>query len=120
MSTKKTTVNSFVNQFLALVKGDSAEAQAEKAWRQAKSALTSEIARLDADTVDLETEIETCQELLTKARVNNGEAILDRADYLTNLLQAKNDLIEAENELAEHEAKLEFYKSELESLQSEK
>jgi len=119
MSTKKTSVNSFVNQFLAYVKGDSAEAQAEKAWRQAKSALNSEIARLDAVTVDLETDIENAQEALSKARINNGNQIEDRSAYLVNLLRAKNTLQAAEENLNEHLAKFEFFQTEIQNLEAE-
>ena len=115
----KTKVTSFVNQFLALVKGDSATVQAEKVFRQAQSALNVQINSLKGDTINFEDAITEAQEELAKAKVNNGLAITDRASYVQVLLNKKNKLTTAEENLEGHKAKLSFLEETLKSLEAE-
>lgn len=117
MNTK--TVKSFVKGFLALVKGDTDEAKAEKVFRQAQSALNTQTAILTGDSVRKEDAVAEAQEKLENARVNNGNIISNRETYVQNLLDAKNALTEAEEALDKHEAKLEFLKEELTNLESD-
>ena len=42
-------LNSFAKQFVAIIKGDDAEAKAAKVWRQAESAFKVQIAALGGD-----------------------------------------------------------------------
>jgi hypothetical protein len=115
----KTKVTSFVNQFLALVKGDSATVQAEKVFRQAQSALNVQINSLKGDTINFEDAITEAQEELAKAKVNNGLAITDRGSYVQVLLNKKNKLTTAEENLEFHKAKLNFLEETLKSLEAE-
>jgi hypothetical protein len=115
----KTKVTSFVNQFLALVKGDSATVQAEKVFRQAQSALNVQINSLKGDTINFEDAITEAQEELAKAKVNNGLAITDRGSYVQVLLNKKNKLTTAEENLEGHKAKLSFLEETLKSLEAE-
>ena len=115
----KTKVTSFVNQFLALVKGDSATVQAEKVFRQAQSALNVQINSLKGDTINFEDAITEAQEELAKAKVNNGLAITDRGSYVQVLLNKKNKLTTAEENLEFHKAKLSFLEETLKSLEAE-
>lgn len=115
----KVAVKSFVNQFLAIAKGDTVEAQAQKALRQAESALNTQIAVLTGDTVNLEEAVETAKEILNAARVNNGQTIEKREAYVQTLLNRKNDVTDAEIALEKHTAKLAFLKAELAQLQAE-
>jgi uncharacterized protein (DUF342 family) len=115
----KTKVTSFVNQFLALVKGDSATVQAEKVFRQAQSALNVQINSLKGDTINFEDAITEAQEELAKAKVNSGLAITDRGSYVQVLLNKKNKLTTAEENLEGHKAKLSFLEETLKSLEAE-
>ena len=69
-------MKSFVKQYVAVVKGDDAEAQGEKVFRQADSALQTHIANLKGDTISLEDNVTNAKEELNLARVNNGQIIL--------------------------------------------
>jgi hypothetical protein len=115
----KTKVTSFVNQFLALVKGDSATVQAEKVFRQAQSALNVQISSLTGDTINFEDSLQEAQESLKKAMVNNGQSISDRAKYVSLLLECKNRVTAAEEDLESHKAKLAFLKDSLAALEAE-
>lgn len=115
----KTKVTSFVNQFLALVKGDSATVQAEKVFRQAQSALNVQISSLTGDTINFEDSLQEAQESLKKAMVNNGQSISDRAKYVSLLLEGKNRVTAAEEALESHKAKLAFLKDSLAALEAE-
>src|SRR6185369_5250531 len=95
-------VKSFVKQFVATVKGDDAEAKAQKTLRQADSALQSQIASLTGDTITLEDAVTAAKERQDLARVNNGTAISSRESYVRGLLNAKNDVTSAEEALKTH------------------
>lgn len=115
----KTKVTSFVNQFLAYVKGDTEQVQAEKVFRQAQSALNVSISSLTGDTVNFEDAISEAQENLAAARVNKGLVITDRSSYVSQLLSAKNRLTTAEENLEMHNQKLDFLKETLAALEKE-
>lgn len=117
MNTK--TVKSFVKGFLALVKGDTDEAKAEKVFRQAQSALNTQIAILTGDSVRKEDAVSEAKEKLDNARVNNGNLINNREYYVQGILDAKNSLTDAEETLEKHQAKLDFLKSELAALEAD-
>lgn len=116
---KKSTVKSFIKSFVAYVTGDDSKAKAEKTFRQAQSALNTQIWMLTGDTVTKEDAVSDAKEKLQRARINNGELIADKSNYVTNLLHAKNTLTKAEEELESHLEKLAFLKAELEALEKE-
>jgi chromosome segregation ATPase len=109
----KTTVKSFVNQFVALVKGDDSAVVAEKVFRKAKSALTASLAVAEGESVNLEEAISEAQENLDKARVNYGNAEFTNNSYISNLSQARERLEEAESNFELHQEKLTILKEEL-------
>lgn len=109
-------MKSFVKQFVAIVTGDDAEAQAQKALRQANSALKTQIASLEGDTISLEDRVDTAKENQALSRVNRGQQIVDRTVYIRNLLNAKNEVTAAEDSLKLHLDKISFLKAELASL----
>ena len=115
----KTTVNSFVKQFIAAVKGDDVEVQAEKVWRQANSALKSSISSMEGDLIEKEDKVTEAEEKLAKARINKGYTISDRSSYISNLISAKEGLKKAQKELDAHIATIEFLKEEWENLKKE-
>lgn len=112
-------VKSFVKQFVATVKGDDAEAQAQKALRQADSALKSQIASLNGDTITFEDAVTTAKEKEELATVNNGNLITSRESYVQNLLNAKNNVTLAEEALKAHKAKIDFLEGKLKQLSTE-
>ena len=106
MSVNKT--KSFVKEIISLLKGDDAEATAQKVLRQADSAFKTQIASLTGDTIALEDKLEDAKEALRLARLNNGQLINDRNSYVSSLLRAQNNLIDAEEALEAHNNKLQF------------
>ena len=106
MSVSKT--KSFVKEIISLLTGDNAEATAQKILRQADSAFKTQIASLTGDTIALEDRVEDAKEVLRLARLNNGNLITDRNQYIRGLLSAQNTLIEAEEALESHLDKLAF------------
>jgi len=114
-----TTVKSFVRQFINEVKGDDVAVKAEKAFRQASSALRTQINSLEGDRVNLEDKVTDAKEAQNRARINNGSPISDRDAYVKSLLSAKNTVTNAESALETHDAKIAFLKDELASLETE-
>lgn len=110
---------SFIKEFVAVVKGDDAEASAQKALRQADSALQTQIASLTGDTITLEDKVTAAKEAQVLARVNGGNVITDRSVYVRNLLNAKNAVTMAEEELKTHKEKIAFLQGELKGLSEE-
>lgn len=106
-------VKSFVKQFVASIKGDDAEVQAQKAFRQADSALQTQIASLRGDLIRLEDNVTEAKEAQENARINGGKLITDRNGYVENLLHSKNNLTLAEEALKDHKEKIKFLENEL-------
>lgn len=102
--------NTFVKQFIALVKGDDAAALAESTKRKANAALTEKISKLTGDIVDREEAVKETEEALQKAKLNYGTAITSRPDYIATLLQAKVKHQEAIEALEETQYNLDFLK----------
>lgn len=112
-------VKSFFKQVLATIKGDTAEATAEKIYRGAVSAFNVQISALTGDQISLEDKLEAAKENLEKATINNGNLIEDRARYINNILSAQNDVTSAEEALDKHKAKLAFLKKRMAALDKE-
>ena len=114
-----TTTNSFVKQFIALVKGDEVEAKAMKYWRQAESAFKVQIAALGGDLIRKEDAVTQAEENLSKRLVNNGNEITDRDAYIANLISAKESLKQAEKHLLAHKDTIEFLEKQYAKLKAE-
>lgn len=109
-------MKSFVKEVVAIISGDNAEATGQKILRQADSALKTQIASLNGDTISLEDKVEDAKETLRLARVNYGKLITDRNEYVRNLLNAKNALTDAEEALEIHLEKIAFLQEQYDSL----
>jgi chromosome segregation ATPase len=109
-------MKSFVKEVVAIINGDNAEATGQKILRQADSALKTQIASLNGDTISLEDKLEESQEKLRLAKVNNGELITDRNQYVQNLINAKNQLTDSEENLENHLEKIAFLQEQYDSL----
>lgn len=114
-----TKVESFINQVVAIIKGDDANATAMKIWRQADSAFKVQIASLNGDLVSLEDAVANAQEHLTKRLVNYGKEITNRDQYIDNLREAKESLKKTERELAAHKATIAFLEEQYALLKAE-
>jgi len=112
-------VNSFVKSFVAIVKGDDATVLAEKAKRQADSALKTQISILEGDLVNKEDAVTSAKEAEESAVVNNGRPISDREFYVETLFCRKNDSTIAEQSLKKHQEKIAFLKAKLKGLDVE-
>jgi hypothetical protein len=115
------TVKSFIKGFVALVQGDTAEATAQKVFRQVQSALNTQIAIMTGDQVAKEENVSDAKERYEKARLNNGKELhsSDRTQYVRNLVAANNAVKEAEESLDTHRETLQFLRNELASLEAE-
>lgn len=113
------TVKSFVKQFVKAVQGDDNGVLAEKAFRQASSALKSQISSLEGDTINLEDRVTDAKEAQATSRINGGKPITDRNSYVSNLIYSKNNVVDAEKALKTHVEKISFLKSELSALEEE-
>ena len=112
-------LNSFAKQFVAIIKGDDAEAKAAKVWRQAESAFKVQIAALGGDLIRKEDAVTQAEEKLAKALVNNGSEITDRDAYIANLISAKESLKQAEKQLAAHKETIAFLEEQYALLKAE-
>lgn len=112
-------IKSFVKEFVAIVKGDDAKATGEKVYRQASSALQTQLASLKGDLISKEDAIADAEENLKKARLNNGVLISNRNNYVENLLKAENALTEAKEQLELHQAKIDCLQKHLTLLDQE-
>lgn len=112
-------LNSFMAQFVAIIKGDDSEAKAAKVWRQCESAFKVQIAALSGDLIRKEDSVLQAEEKLAKALVNNGNEINDRDQYIENLIQAKESLKQAEKQLAAHKETIAFLEEQYTLLKAE-
>lgn len=115
----KTTLGSFVNQFKALIDGDTAQAQAEKAWRQAENGITTHIAALNGKTLDKTEAVVDATEELRLATLNHGKPITNRDEYVKNLFEAKDKLSAVEEDLVLHGESIVFLKERLDALKTD-
>ena len=106
-------VEFFVKSFLALVKGDTAEATALKIKDRSSNALKAQISNLDGDTMDFEECVTKAQEELEKATLNYGLEEFDKKQYVDKLLHTKNNLTNAEEALEVHLETIAFLKERL-------
>ena len=110
----------FVQQFVAVVKGDDATALGIKTLREADATLTAQIAVLTGKNVQFENAIELAEESLNKAMVNGGKSIGSQGDsYITMLFSLKNELTDAKESLEINHERIKFLQEVLTKLNSE-
>ena len=112
-------LNSFAKQFVAIIKGDDAEAKAAKVWRQAESAFKVQIAALGGDLIRKEDTVAQAEEKLAKALVNGGNEITNRDQYIENLIAAKESLKSAQKQLTAHKDTIVFLEEQYSLLKAE-
>ena len=110
----------FVQQFVAVVKGDDATALGIKPLREADATLTAQIAVLTGRNVQFENAIELAEEALNNAMVNGGKSIGGQGDsYITMLFSLKNELTDAKDALEVNQERIKFLQEVLTKLNSE-
>lgn len=112
---KKGKINVFRQQFIAMSKEENIEVIAENAWKSADAAFISTIASLKGDTVEFELSIDDAKVGLESARINHGRSMStksDRANYISNLIDAENLLNQRKFELESHDESIKFLEKE--------
>lgn len=90
-----------------------------KVWRKAESGLKVQIAAMEGDTIKLEDDVINAEEGLSLARVNNGKDIINREQYVDQLISAENKRRIAVYALKEHNEQLDFLKDQYATLKKE-
>ena len=103
----------FLALAVAMITGDDAKVTSLKIQKKAVAGLRAQIAVKEAKTLSLEDDVETAQEELAKARVNNGQLITNGDTYIITLLTANSLLKEKEATLQSHNDVVAFLKEEL-------
>lgn len=117
MATSKN--NKFKKDFVSTLKDvESPDKLAEKAYRQAEAAFKAQISIAEGDKVNLETTLEEKIERLASARVNGGNAINSRTDYIQGIINAKGRVNDAVEAVKAQEELIQFLKDEFAALQS--
>ena len=107
------TVKSYIEQFVAFVKGDDAAVIGAKVQRQANSAFKTQIHSLEGKLVILEDRVTNAEEELVKARLNYGEVLTEEQQegaYVENILRAQETILKAQKELKAHKETIAFLK----------
>ena len=112
-------INAFVKEFIAIIKGDDAEALGLKNWRYAESALKIQITSLGGELIKREDEVEKAKEQLLRARVNFGNEITNSDIYSSQLLRYKDNLTKVEKELEATKRTIEFFNEQYDLLRAE-
>ena len=116
-----TKMESYIEEAVALIKGDDAKAIAAKNWRISVSAFKVQLAAMEGNLISKEDKVENAKEVLKKALYNNGVLIGDNQGdiYIQNQIDAQNKVEQAEKELAAHKKTMAFLESQYALLKAE-
>lgn len=116
-----TKMESYIEEAVALIKGDDAKALATKNWRKSVSAFKVQLAALEGNLISKEDKVENAKETLKKALYNDGVLILDGGgeQYIQKQINAQNALEAAEKELAAHKKTITFLEKQYAKLKAE-
>jgi len=101
----------FLEQCIAILKGDDAKVISLKVQKKSKSILNSQISNKKTTCLDLEDVIEEKTEALNLAVVNNAAVIKDNKEYIKTLLEAEKARKEAVQALEDKQAEIIFLES---------
>lgn len=109
---------SFIRQTIAMFKGESDKALAEKNYRTARAAVAVQIAGLEAKLVNQEEKVALAEESVNKAtyptdRINDGEA------YIRNIASAEEALELAKEELERIQVSMDKHRNRLKEFDKE-
>ena len=105
----------FIERVVAFLKGDDKEVVAANIKRKALSYLKAATGNYDVMLIKADEEIESAQENLEKALMNNGSTEFTE-DYISNLVEANNRLLVAQEKKKAVEETKEFLKEQLEKV----
>ena len=113
-----TKMKSFVKEVIARMKGDDAEAQAQKNYRKASAAVSATIASLGAKLVDDENTLEDAQENLASTKwpttlIGSGET------YLANVKGAQESVDAAQDKVEQTQKSIAYWQVFLSEMDSE-
>ena len=105
-----TRMESYIEEAIALIKGDDAKALATKNWRKSVSAFKVQLAAMEGNLISKEDKVETSKEVLKKALYNNGVLIPDdKGDvFIQQIINCQNNVEQFEKELAAHKKTIAF------------
>jgi predicted nucleic acid-binding Zn-ribbon protein len=104
------TLSSYVNEVIALMKGDADEAIAARNERKANSAMTSQISGIDSKIVDAEEKVSDAEEALRVA-IYPTSRIEDASRFLERIISAQENLDSAQDNLKELKEQLAYWKN---------
>lgn len=111
-------IKSYVKQAIARLTGDKTEELAQKNYRKATSAVRGQIAALEAQLIDAESDLEAAEDGLADAKYPK-ELITNQEAYLESILCAKDAVEDAQHRLKSLQASIEFNKALLEEFEKE-
>jgi hypothetical protein len=105
-----TKMESYIEEAIALIKGDDAKALATKNWRKSVSAFKVQLAAMEGNLISKEDKVETAKEVLKKALYNNGILIKDEEGniFIQQIINCQNNVEQAEKELSAHKKTIAF------------
>lgn len=112
-------LNAFVKEFVAIIKGDDAEAKAAKSLETSRKCIQSTNC---SSWWWFNPQGRCCYSSwrkLAKALVNGGNEINDRDAYIANLISAKESLKSAEKQLTAHKDTIAFLEEQYALLKAE-
>jgi len=113
--------NNFTESFKAEAQGDDLNAYAEKAWKGTKSSLDVTVATMKGEVIELEDKVDDAKEHFKRAKVAFGKRVKQEtaANYIANIITAKNAVTVAVNELENKKSDLKFFQGLLKDLGKE-
>lgn len=109
----KSKATTFVEQFIALIKGDEAGVTAAKVERQRMAALNTAFHNANGDLVDKEQKVQDAEDYVVKCRLNHGKEITDRGYYVYRFIEATESVKDAQEALEAHQLLISTLKAEI-------
>ena len=103
-------MSKFEEKFKSIVTADKSEVDAKKSWNIVNSAFVAKLALLNSELTELQFAKADVEEKLESAKINSGEKILNRDNYLINLVNYKNNLTNSNFSILSN---MKFYSSKL-------
>lgn len=112
-TSSKPVLETFSNDFVAFHKGETVDELAERCLAKNKSIILAQIAVKESETFALEDKVAVAKENLRKSTLNHGKMVENNDDYVSSMLDTKNQITIAEKALKAHAATINFLKERL-------
>lgn len=110
-------LSKFVKDVLAIIKGDDAEAIAQKIKSKGTAVITAQVSIKTATRIDLVEAKENAEANVKLALANNGNPISDGNQFIRNLFNAEQELEKATLALEKHDKEVEILERHLKVIQ---